>query len=145
MSPERALGRRILVVHVVLAALISGCVDAAGPTTEAADVRGSWRFTADQAAPALQLEGTLMIQSQRGDLLTGTISWEERDGSGVTRLDGGPVTGRVIDRSDVDFDVLMSGGSRRHVARLSTDTMQGSWLQVANGQSGGFRAVRGAP
>ena len=145
MSPVRALGRRNLVCLVAIAVLISGCVEAAGPTTEAADVRGSWRFTADQAAPALQLEGTLVIQSQRGDLITGTISWEERDGSGVTRLDGGAVTGRVIDRSDVDFDVLMSGGSRRHVARLSTDTMQGSWLQVASGRSGGFRAVRGAP
>lgn len=143
MRCRRSLARIALLVPTVVAIGLAGCVDPAGPTAMAADVRGSWRFTADQAAPPLHLEGTLVIESQRGDLITGTISWEERDGSGVIRLDGGAVTGLVIDRSDVDFDVLMSGGSRRHVARLSTDTMQGSWLQVTNGRSGAFRAVRG--
>jgi len=130
-------------ILLALGAATIGCLEPAGPAAAAADLRGTWRFTAAQDAPSLQLTGSLVIASQQGDLITGSISWEERDPSGATRLEGGAVTGRVIEQSDVDFDVLLGGGTRRHVARLLADTMSGSWLQVGGGGRGEFRAVRG--
>lgn len=143
----RGRGVRWLETSVVaLVAFVFGaCTMSTEASTDVADLRGSWHFTGDQTAPALSMDGTLVIESQQGDLVSGRLSWQEQVVGGGTRLDGGPVTGRVIDRSDVDFDVLMAGGERRHVGRLSADTMRGAWVQVTTGSSGAFVAVRGTP
>lgn len=125
--------------------LVAACAAATDPSTDVADLRGTWQYSGEQTAPALTMVGTLVIEAQQGDLLTGRISWEEQAVGGGTRVDGGAVTGRVIDRSDVDFDVFLPGGERRHVARLTADTMRGAWVQLSSGRSGEFLAVRGAP
>lgn len=129
---------------LLLAALALGaCAMPTDSSGDVADVRGAWAFTGQQVTPSVQLTGTLTITGQDGDLVTGTLTWEERDALGVSRLDGGPVSGRVIERGDVDFDLIRTTGTRRHVARLSADTMEGSWVQIQGGLSGSFRAVRG--
>ena len=127
---------------LLLAPFALACLESTAPEGEVADVRGSWQFTADQSAPSVQLQGLLIIEAQSGDLLTGRLSWEERDAAGVLRVDGGAISGRVFGESDVDFDLLQPSGGRRHVARLSRDTMHGSWVDLARSRSGAFRAVR---
>lgn len=127
---------------VLAAALLGGCALPSGPDRPAADVRGDWEFTAEQLAPSLTIEGVLRIESQDGDLIVGSASWEERDALGIVRLGGGAVTGRVIGESDVDFDILIGPVARRHVARLDADTMEGSWVQPGSAASGTWRAVR---
>jgi hypothetical protein len=121
------------------------CALPSGPDREAARVLGEWSFTGQQAVPSLAIEGTLRIESQDGDLIVGSASWEERDALGVTVLRGGAITGRVIGESDVDFDILVGATARRHVARLAADTMAGSWVQPGTSAAGTWRAVRGAP
>lgn len=125
--------------------VIVGCTATTSSLGDPADVRGEWTFTAEQVTPALTLTGTLSITDQDDDLISGTLSWEERDGLGNVRADGGPITGRVLGAEDVDFDLIRAGGSRRHVARLIADTMEGTWLQQSVGASGEFRAVRETP
>lgn len=134
-----------LTASTLIALVAAACSIPTSSGGDAADVRGSWEFTGAQSAPSLSLVGTLTITAQDGDLVSGTLTWEERDGVGGIRQDGGPVTGRVIGVGDIDFDLLRTGGSRRHFARLSADTMQGTWLQSATGESGTFRAVRDTP
>lgn len=143
----RCRGLRWLQTAVVGGAVfVSGaCTLSTEASTDVADLRGTWHFTGDQTAPALAMDGSLVIEAQSGDVVSGRLSWQEQVVGGGTRVDGGPVTGRVIDRSDVDFDVLMAGGERRHVGRLSADTMRGAWVQVSTGSSGAFVAVRGMP
>lgn len=130
-------------------ALSGACATSTGVDGAVADVRGTWEFTGDQSAPALQLAGTLVIESQDGDLVTGSLSWEERDGQGAVLSKAGAVTGRVIGQDDIDFDVFAADGVRRHVARLSfveaQGTMDGAWVQVATGKSGQFTATRTDP
>lgn len=123
----------------------TGCTLTTSSAGDPADVQGEWTFTAEQVTPALTLTGTLSITSQDEDLISGTLTWQESDGLGNVRVDGGPITGRVLGAEDVDFDLLRTGGSRRHVARLTADTMEGNWLQASIGASGGFRAVRETP
>lgn len=127
---------------LLLAPLALACLESTAPGGEVADVRGSWQFTADQSAPSVQLQGLLIIEAQTGDAISGRLSWEERDAAGVLRVDGGAISGRVFGESDVDFDVFLTAGGRRHVARLSRDTMHGSWVDLARSRSGAFRAVR---
>lgn len=145
MTPRAAAraSRRGRVLAILL--LSVACVSPTGASGDVADLRGTWQYEGTQAAPALSLEGTLTIAGQDGDLVSGQLSWEESDAAGGSRLDGGPVSGRVIERSDVDFDVLLPGGARRHVARLTADTMRGTWVQLSSGASGEFTAIRGAP
>jgi hypothetical protein len=129
--------------RILLAAtFLAGCALPTGPDRPAADVRGEWEFTAEQVAPSVTIEGVLRIESQDGDLIVGSASWEERDALGNVQLGGGPVTGRVIGESDVDFDILVGAAARRHVARLDADTMAGSWVQPGSSAAGTWRAVR---
>ena len=122
--------------------LLGGCALPSGPDRTAADVRGDWEFSAEQVAPSVTIEGVLRIEGQDGDLIVGSASWEERDALGNVQLGGGPVTGRVIGESDVDFDILIGANARRHVARLDADTMAGSWVQPGSSAAGTWRAVR---
>lgn len=144
MSPAVCRVRRIAgAVGVLLAA--GGCDLATETDGPVANVEGSWRYTGQQTAPSLTLEGTLVIGPQSGDVVNGQLTWEERDVSGGLVLDGGPVSGRVIELEDIDFDVLRSGGDRRHVGRISGDTIRGAWIQASSGASGEFLAIRETP
>jgi hypothetical protein len=134
--------RRTLRFAALLA--LSACSLSTEPTGPVADVRGTWRYVGTQSAPALQLEGTLVVTQQRGDIITGSVTWEERDGLGDVQIRGGQLTGRVIGLEDIDFDVLMPEGDRRHVARVIGDSLDGVWAAVSAGRSGDFRATRQA-
>jgi hypothetical protein len=128
-----------------LIAVATGCALTTEPSGPVADVRGSWRYVGTQFAPARDLEGILVVTQQRGDIVSGSLSWEERDGLGDIQLKGGAVTGRVIGVEDIDFDVQLAEGVRRHVARITGDSLVGVWAAVAGGLSGEFRAERQTP
>jgi len=142
LSPFRRVRRLALLAPL---ALSTGCSFATDPQEEVADVRGTWHYSGDQAAPALTLEGTLTINAQTADVIAGQLSWQEQDPGGGTRVDGGPVSGRVIGLADVDFDVLLPGSERRHVGRISGDSIRGAWIDLLSGRSGEFLAVRSTP
>ena len=143
MSRRRSLPVLALVFVALL--LVAGCEASTGVSGDLADVRGTWEFTGTQLAPSLQLSGTLVIAGQDGDLVTGSLSWEERDGLGGTTAHAGSVSGRVIGLTDIDFDVFAGEGVRRHVARLGTGSMEGAWVQVSTGRSGEFAATQEIP
>lgn len=143
MSRRRSLPASVLVTAAFL--LVAGCESNTGVNGDVADVRGTWEFTGTQSAPSLQLDGTLLISGQDGDLVTGSLSWEERDGLGGTTAHAGSVSGRVIGQDDIDFDVFAGEGVRRHVARLAMGTMEGAWVQVSTGRSGEFAATQEIP
>jgi hypothetical protein len=132
------------IVAVLLAATLA--CDLTSPEGDAADVRGTWQLTGTQAAPDLDLEGSFSIEEQDGQVIAGSATWNETSpgGGGVTMV-GGPISGRAIGQSDVDFDVTLSSGTRRFVARLVADTISGAWVQVSTSTNGTFRAVRGTP
>jgi hypothetical protein len=121
----------------------SACIDTATDASTVADVRGTWRYVGSQQAPAVQLNGTLIIEEQEGDLLSGRANWEERTAQGMVQSVAGAVSGRVIELTDVDFDVRIGTDTRRHVARISGDTLRGTWVLIGGGRTGEFTAVRG--
>lgn len=123
---------------------VSACSLATEPPGEVADIRGTWHYSGDQAAPALTLDGTLLISMQTDDVVSGQLSWQEQAAGGGVQNDGGPVSGRVIGDSDVDFDVLRSGSERRHVGRITADTIRGAWVELSSGRSGTFVAIKQA-
>lgn len=123
--------------------LVGGCGLLTEPVSgDVADIRGTWALTGTQASPSTQLVGTLAISTQQGADVAGTALWEETDGGGFSRLDGGAVSGRVLGQEDVDLDISSVDGERRFIGRIASDTISGSWVQPSAGRSGSFRAVR---
>lgn len=130
---------RLLVAGLVF----SGC-SLTAPEGDAADVRGTWEFEGTQVSPALDIEGTFVVATQSGQAIAGTATWDEAGVGGVVMVNG-PLAGRAIGQEDVDFDVTLSTGVRRFVARLVADTMSGAWVQISTSSNGTFRAVRTSP
>ena len=120
----------------------TGCALTSDPTGPTRDLQGVWTYTGTQASPALTLAGSLVVTSQNEDLIAGSLSWTESDGINDPVLRGGSMSGAVIGQTDVDFDVNGPDGVRRHVARISADTLEGVWVIVGSGRQGTFTAVR---
>ena len=125
----------------------AGCDLSTGPGGPFADVQGTWEFGGQQSAPLRQLTGTLTITTQDNADVTGQLAFESNDGAGGVTIDGGMVVGRVIGLADIDFDVLLASGTRRHVGRISAgrDSLIGAWVNVASGTAGEFLATRVLP
>ena len=121
---------------------LMGCSLPTDSNADAADLRGTWTYTGTQASPALQLTGSLVVTNQTADVIAGTLSWTETDGVTEPVLRGGPLNGTVIGSTDVDFAVTPSDGLRRHVARISGDSLVGVWVATGSGRSGTFVALR---
>lgn len=111
-------------------------------TGTAADVVGRWSYSGTQLSPGLELEGEIVVSSQEGSSITGTLTYREVTPMSESALFGAPLGGRVVGSTDADFDVYLPDGDRRHVARLIVDTMEGQWIEAASGRRGTFRAVR---
>ena len=127
---------------LILAALCA-CISVADGADAAVNMAGAWQYAGTQTAPGADITGVLTVSSQDGELIGGSVSWEERTSPGVTRLLSGALSGRVIGVDDIDFDVLLGDGTRRHVGRIIADTIRGTWFQAEGGLTGAFTAIRG--
>jgi hypothetical protein len=127
--------------------LAAACASPSGPAAAELDVRGAWAYTASQGAPPATLVGTLTFEQQRGGDFSGRLDVREIDAAGVQRERAGGTTGRAVDGATLDFDAFLTPSPRRHVGRITGDTMSGTWVEPAtNGVlTGAFRAVRMGP
>lgn len=125
---------------------VAACASTTGPSGPTADVRGTWSYSGTQATPSLTLAGTMVITTQNGGSISGSLSWDEQDGLGGSTLHSAPISGRIVGLQDADFDALVPDATRRHVARISAnaDTMVGVWIASASSRNGSFTAVRTA-
>lgn len=141
---RRPVARCLVLAATALSAL--ACETATDPGGPTVDVRGTWSYSGTQATPSLALSGTLVISTQSGAGVTGSLTWEESDGVGGVALKSAQVSGRVVGTQDADFDALAPEATRRHVARISAnaDTMVGVWIATAISRNGSFTAVRSA-
>jgi hypothetical protein len=123
---------------------LASCELSTLPQGPFADVVGTWTYAGQQTSPVLQLQGSLVVNGQSRNEISGQLTFTETDALGGVRPDAGVVAGRVIGLFDTDFDVILPSGERRHVARISAnqDTIRGAWVQPSTGASGEFVAVK---
>jgi hypothetical protein len=116
----------------MVCSLLVGCKtpqDCATPTNP--NLLGSWTYTAAQNTPATAaLAGTLVIATQCGTMVTGSLDVTEIDASGSRRRTG-TMSGRTVDSLTVDFDVFLTPTGRRHVGAVTVarDSIQGTWIE----------------
>ena len=137
------MSRRTFLVGAVA---LGGCFAATEPDGPVANVRGVWSYTGSQTTPALTLSGTLSVSQQAQDVIEGSLTWSEADGVTAPVFRSGSMAGLVIGETDVDFEVVVDAGSRRHLARISAngDTLVGVWVGSSGSGGGPFVAIRGS-
>jgi hypothetical protein len=135
---------------VAVAALgaAAACLGSTDPGKMGVPVVGTWSYSATQGSPtAAQLNGALAFSDQTGAQISGTLDVIETGAGGAQRRIAGPVAGRTVDSTTVDFDMLLGTVSRRHVGQVRGDSISGTWIEtpVDGGipsASGTFRASR---
>ncbi len=126
---------------------LTGCLPAATEPAGITPVEGRWELTGQITAGAGgSFQGVVVMQSSSVSSFGGSFDVVETTLQGLQRRLSGPIGGRMAGAATTEFDVVLGGTTRRHVATLVADTLRGNWFDAsATGaieSSGTFRAVR---
>ena len=110
-------------------------------------VAGSWSYEGQQNGAPVVLAGDLLLTGQSPTAFTGTLDVREQSGGAPIRRLTGPLTGRLPASGTAEFDVYLGTVTRLHIGQWRSDTISGSWIEVATGgglggATGSFRAIR---
>jgi hypothetical protein len=130
-------------------AAASTAVACSAPTDAAiaqVSVRGTWSYVGSESGRATSSVGTLVLSQDSTVRFSGTLDANETDDRGqITRLLA-VVSGRTIDATLVDFDVVLDPTvTRRHTGSARGDSLTGTWIELSSSgiaASGTFRAHR---
>jgi hypothetical protein len=109
-------------------------------------VRGTWSYVSNETGRATASVGTLSLEQDSTVRFSGTLDANETDDRGLIHRLLAVVSGRTIDASLVDFDVVLDPSvTRRHTGTAHGDSLTGNWVEVSStgiDASGTFRAHR---
>ncbi len=139
--------RRRMCGVLALLVLATSCLSAPTDATPAAViVRGSWNYMSVQSGNAATANGTLQLLQDSTVRFSGTLDANEQDTNGQIRHLAAVVSGRTIDQSLLEFDVVIDAvTTRHHSGAVKGDSLSGSWVQISDAgiaASGTFRARR---
>jgi len=142
--------RRSLRGRVVGAVVVAGTMMACSAPTDApislVSVKGTWSYVSIESGNSTSSVGTLVLSQDSTVRFSGTLDANETDDRGQLRRVLAIVSGRTIDASLVDFDVVVNPTvTRRHTGSARGDSLTGNWIEVSAGgiaASGTFRAHR---
>lgn len=126
---------------------LTGCLPSTTEPPGITPVEGRWDLTGQITAGAGgSFQGVVVMQSASVSSFGGSFDVVETTLQGLQRRVSGPIGGRMAGVATTEFDVVLGGTTRRHVATLVADTLRGNWFDAsATGtieSSGTFRAVR---
>jgi hypothetical protein len=122
-----------------------GCEAPLGTCNAEVSVRGTWRYSAVQDAPAAaRIGGTLEISAESCEGFQGRLDLLEEDLTGGTRRIAGAVTGRVVSATTLAFDAFIGPVPRQHIAVLRADSLDGTWVAAGGGGAPSFTGHFGA-
>lgn len=130
----------------VAAVLIGACSAPTDATIAQVSVRGTWSYVSNESGRAVTTAGTLVISQDSTVQFSGTLDANETDDRGLLTRILAVVSGRTIDATLVDFDVVLDPTvSRRHTGSARGDSLTGNWVELSStdiAASGTFRAHR---
>ena len=128
---------RIAVMSLLVVLVASACENATATCDKPNVVSGQWAYRATRESPVPgTITGTLVLQSMNCVDLQGVIDVVEVLTTGETQHLAGPVSGTLVDSTLVRFEATLGGRSREHFARLSGDSLSGTWIETAVGAGG---------
>jgi hypothetical protein len=109
-------------------------------------VRGTWSYVSNETGRATVSVGTLSLAQDSTVRFSGTLDANETDDRGLIHRLLAVVSGRTIDASLVDFDVVLDpSATRHHTGTARGDSLTGNWVELSStgiAASGTFRAHR---
>jgi hypothetical protein len=138
--------RAILVLILVFS--LTACAGSTDPGRPGVPVLGAWSYAGKQVAPGTaSLTGSISFSTQIGARIGGSMDFVETDSRGQQRRIAGPFSGRTVDSTTVDIEVVLGTISRRHVGKVNADSLTGTWVESSSDgiptASGTFRSMRG--
>jgi hypothetical protein len=137
-------------MRAVIGIVSIGVLACKNPTQVAvvgAKVGGAWNYFAATTSSPTTLSGTLTISQSGTASFTGALEATEQAGGQVQRVIA-LVSGRTIDSTRFDFDLVLDAATRRHhVGTIRGDSITGTWLETTStgiAGSGTFRGSRSA-
>jgi hypothetical protein len=132
---------------VMAAALLTAACSAPTDATIAqVSVRGTWSYVSNESGRATSAIGTLVLSQDSTVQFSGTLDANETDDRGLLHRILAVVSGRTIDATLVDFDVVLDPTvTRRHTGSARGDSLTGNWVELSStgiAASGTFRAHR---
>jgi len=138
-------------VGIVLAAFFAATtLVACSAVTDApiaqVSLRGTWNYVSNESGRATSSVGTLVLSQDSTVRFSGTLDANETDDRGQIRRVLAVVSGRTIDATLFDFDVVLDPTvTRRHTGSARGDSLTGNWVELSTAgiaASGTFRAHR---
>lgn len=125
----------------------------AGATTEAGpaliNVGGTWSYVGTRSGQTVATSGTLALTQDQTVRFNGTFDASELDATGEVHRVVGVISGRTIDTTAIDFDVVVDPTlTRHHNGAVRGDSLTGTWVELSDRgivASGSFRARRRSP
>jgi hypothetical protein len=128
------------------AAAMLACSAPTDATIAQVSVRGTWSYVGNESGRATSSVGTLVLSQDSTVRFSGTLDANETDDRGQIRRVLAVVSGRTIDATLVDFDVVLDPAvTRHHTGSARGDSLTGNWIEVSStgiAASGTFRAHR---
>lgn len=128
------------------AAAMLACSAPTEATIAQVSVRGTWSYLGNESGRATSSVGTLVLSQDSTVRFSGTLDANETDDRGQIRRVLAVVSGRTIDATLVDFDVVLDPTvTRHHTGSARGDSLTGNWVEVSStgiAASGTFRAHR---
>lgn len=144
-----SLRRCAVVASAASAIMVAACSAPTDAPIALVSVKGTWSYVSNESGRATSSAGTLVLSQDSTVRFSGTLDADETDDRGQLHRVLAVVSGRTIDASLVDFDVVVDPTvTRRHTGSARGDSLTGSWVEVSAGgiaASGTFRAHRIRP
>ena len=136
------------IAALIFASSVIACAGTTDPGRAGVPVLGAWSYAGQQVAPgSASLTGSISFATQSGAQISGSMDLIETDARGQQRRVAGPFSGRTVDSTTLDFEVIIGAVSRRHVGKVKGDSLTGSWVESSGDgvptASGTFRSARG--
>jgi hypothetical protein len=147
MMPAARCASRVRRIAVLVATVaVAACSAPTDAPLAELSVRGTWSYVSNESGRATASVGTLSLSQDSTVRFSGTLDASETDDQGQIHRLLAVVSGRTVDGSLVDFDVVLDPSvTRRHTGAARGDSLTGKWVEVSStgiAASGTFRAHR---
>jgi hypothetical protein len=143
---QRSFRFMVRLAAIAAATIVVACSSSTDVTIAQVSVRGTWSYVSNESGRATSSVGTLTLAQDSTVRFSGTLDAKENDERGQIRRVLAVVSGRTIDATLVDFDVVVDPSvARRHTGSVRGDSLTGNWVEVSGtgiAASGTFRAHR---
>jgi hypothetical protein len=143
---KRRFGIAVRCAALITTATVLACSAPTDAPIAQVSVRGTWSYVGNESGRATSSVGTLVLSQDSTVRFSGTLDANETDDRGQIRRVLAVVSGRTIDATLVDFDVVLDPAvTRHHTGSARGDSLTGNWIEVSStgiAASGTFRAHR---